>query len=757
MAVDRRSSRLGMLAMVALILVGALGTRLWFLQGVQAEDYQSSVDAAKERTVFLPPERGRIFDADGRILADNQRVLTVTVDWAVIRNNRRRATLFERLSGPLKTPVVDLEQRYADGVKLYDPLLPMPLVEDVTESTVQFLLERAQDFPGVDVIEEWKRVYPYAPLASHVVGYMGSITASTLEDYLVLNYNRNERVGQFGVESSMETELHGTWGKQVWEIDAAGNTLRLLESVEPVAGNDIQLSIDLDLQQYAEQALETKLKQRRDLPTDKEVSADLAAHNPPDPKKNNEERVYASSEEFGDQEWIQYKAPAGSVVVLDHSNGQVMAMASYPTFDNRWFNAGISKEKFDQLFPPSEDPDQSILVNRAVQGRYNIGSTIKPFVAWSAMHSGVIKPTDVFMDTGTYKLTSIDKETCASGVRCEFKNANDPYGKPSQYGPVIVEDALAVSSDAFFYRLGEEFFTLPGRRDELKADLSEFGFGTDTGIDLPYEWDGRIPDDAVKRDLVERGVLAKGEASRLVTGDLVQVAIGQGLFATTPLQLGTAYAAIANSGFVMRPHIVTDIYAPLTPDKDNAPGFADLDAGTVVESFERPEIKHQLEMPPEYRLPIVAGLKRVICGDEVDRNRRCGVYYPESRYRSTTGEGLFKDYPHDALPLAGKTGTAQGAGQYPWNDSSVFGAFSADDSKGKPYTVVAYLEKSGYGSKAAAPVVKCVFTALAGKVAGGLDPVLPADPLDITSPYPAAPKELKDTTCLGGYDASVRE
>lgn len=746
-----------MLALVALVLVGALGTRLWFLQGVRAEEYQSSVDAAKQRTVYLPPERGRIFDSDGRILADNQRVLTVTVEWAVIRNNSRRERLFERLSGPLKTPIETLEERYQDGKLLYDPLRPMPLVENVDEDTVQFVLERAQDFPGIDVMEEWKRVYPYAPLASHVVGYMGSLTADTIDQYLLLGYNRNERVGAFGVESSMETELHGTWGKQVWEIDAAGNTVRLLESVEPVAGQDIQLSIDLDLQQYAEQALETKLKQRRDLPTDKEVSPDLAAHNPIDPKSPEGERVYASSEEFGDEEWIQYKAPAGSVVVMDNSNGQVLAMASYPSFDNRWFNAGISKEKFDQLFPQSDDPDQSILVNRAVQGRYNIGSTIKPFIAWSAMHSGVIKPDDIYLDQGTYKLTSIDKETCASGVRCEFKNANDPYGRPSQYGPVIVEDALAVSSDAFFYRLGEEFYTLPGRRDELKADLMEFGFGADSGIDLPYEWDGRIPDDQVKKDLVERGVLAKGEAGRLVVGDLVQVAIGQGLFAATPLQLANAYSAIANSGFVMRPHIVKNIYAPLTPDKVNAPGFADLDEGTVVESFEAPEIKHQLEMPPQYRLPIIAGLERVICGNHVERDERCGVYYPESRYRSTTGESLFRDYPHSTLPIAGKTGTAQGAGQYPWNDSSVFGAFSVDPEQEKPYTVVAYLEKSGYGSKAAAPVVKCIFTALAGKVAGGLDPVLASDPLDVNSPYAAPPKELRDTTCLGGYDASVRE
>ena len=125
------------------------------------------------------------------------------------------------------------------------------------------------------------------------------------------------------------------------------------------------------------------------------------------------ERVYASSKEFGDQEWIQYKAPAGSVVVEDNSNGQILAMASYPTFDNRWMG-NISGDKFDQLFGEKidpdtgkADPDKSILVNRAVQGRYNLGSTIKPFVAWSAMHSGVIGPNEVYLDQGIYKLESI--------------------------------------------------------------------------------------------------------------------------------------------------------------------------------------------------------------------------------------------------------------------------------------------------------------------------------------------------------------
>jgi penicillin-binding protein 2 len=754
MAGDRRSARLGVLALVAVLLVGAIGTRLWFLQSVQALEYQEQVDIAKQRVVYIPPERGRIFDADGRVLADNQLVLTVTVDWSVVRNRpKTRAALFERLSGPLGLPPEELEALYETGVNLYDPLLPMPLVEGVDEETVQFLLERREDYPGIGVTETWRRVYPYAPLASHVVGYMGSLNADNIDEYLALGYNRNERVGQFGVELSMERELHGTWGKQVWEIDAAGNTVRLLEDVEPIAGFDIQLSLDLDVQQYAEQALQTKLRQRRDLPIDKVQCqcADLAAHNPVDPDDPEGKRVYASSKEFGKQEWIQYKAPAGSVVVLDHTNGHVVAMASYPTFDNRWFNAGISKDKFDELFPQTDDPDLSILVNRAVQGRYNIGSTIKPFISFSALHSGLIGPYDMYLDQGTYTLQSIDKETCAL-VRCEFKNALDPFGKPSQYGPVNVEDSLAVSSDAFYYRLGESFYTLPGRRDELKADLELFGFGADTGIELPFEWDGRIPDDDVKRQLVDAGVLREDEVPFLVTGDLVQVSIGQGLFASTPLQLANAYAAIANNGFVMVPRIVKAIYAPLTPD--GAPAMADLAAGTMVQDFSRPTITRQLDMPSEFRDPIVRGLTRVIC--PTYPAKRCGVTYPTepvARYRATTGESLFKTYPHSALPIAGKTGTAQGAGQYPWNDSSVFAGFTL--SEDRPYTAVAYLEKSGYGSKAAAPVVKCIFEALA--VTKSPDPVKPSDPLDLASTTPAESMTLADDECLGGYDGSVRE
>ena len=190
MALDKRSRRLGLLATVSLLLVGLLGARLWFLQGVQSEEYQERVTAAKTRTVYIAPERGRIFDADGRVVADNKRILTVTVDWAVIRNSDNREELFRRLSGPLQTPVDDLMRRYepcyrvakpCNRGQLYDTLLPLPLKEDVAEDVVAFLKERSEDYPGVDVVEQFRRVYPYSPLASHVVGYMGAITATTLE------------------------------------------------------------------------------------------------------------------------------------------------------------------------------------------------------------------------------------------------------------------------------------------------------------------------------------------------------------------------------------------------------------------------------------------------------------------------------------------------------------------------------------------------------------------------------------------------
>src|SRR5687768_3926751 len=159
MAGDKRAARLGVLAAVALILFGALGARLWFLQTVEASDLQQEVDARNITTVQLRPERGQIFDAEGRLLAGNEQTLNVVVDWAAIRRDSDRAELFSRLSGWVDQPVELMEDRY--DANIYDPLRPMPIAEDVSEEIAAGLKERIEDFPGVSIEIGYRRIYPY--------------------------------------------------------------------------------------------------------------------------------------------------------------------------------------------------------------------------------------------------------------------------------------------------------------------------------------------------------------------------------------------------------------------------------------------------------------------------------------------------------------------------------------------------------------------------------------------------------------------
>jgi penicillin-binding protein 2 len=721
MATDSTASRLKILGSVALVLSSLLCIRLWFLQAVDAPGLEVRVQEVRTRTIKLTPERGRIFDVKGRVVASNERLLTITMDRGVIAKDLARAQMWDRLSGALGMSFKQLEDRYKS--KRYDQLQPLPLKEDVSEDLAVYLRERSEDYPGIDIREDWRREYPYAPMASHVIGFLGAIRESETSYYKNLGYDPDSRIGQFGVEQTYESVLRGTPGYVKYEVDSRGRFLRQLDRKEPVPGFDLQLTIDLDLQQFTERALQNEIMVRRrtEAPT-------VLLNGEPDP-------AYP--------EITYYKAPAGSSVVLNHVTGEVVAMASFPNFDNRWFNAGISSEKFGELFPTTEDPDLSILVNRAISGRYNLGSSFKPFVAFAALNTGQLAGglDYTLRDQGTYKLQSIPDERCQLNVKCVFKNANCGNGAPCKYGRINMETALAVSSDVFFYKIGEEIFTQTGNRPVLEEQVRLFGFGSPTEIDLPYEYIGTVPSLALKKRLAADGAIAKEEGRGYYVGDNVQFSIGQGLMSASPLQLAVAYGALGNGGQVLRPRVVRAIWAPGTPNGKS--GRVDLTAGTIVQNFVDPQVLNDIGMREEIREAIVGGLTRVITGPGVTSDF----------YHATTGEKLFRSYPKRALPIAGKTGTVQGAGNLPWNDSSVFGAFSKDPAQ--PYTAVAYLEKSGYGSRAAAPVVKCVFTALAGKIR--VDTAVPADPLDIASYAVAAPQMLPNPLCLVGVGSSVRD
>ena len=263
MARERNVSRLGVLAIVGCVLLGLLSVRVWFLQAIDAPGLEAKVREVRTRTIKINPERGRIFDRKGRIVADNERILTLTIERAVIAQPLARQQMWNRLSGALNMTVTQLEDRWAS--KRYDQLQPLPLKEDISEDLAVYIRERSEDYPGVDVREEWRREYPFAPVASHVVGFLGAIPAGEKSEnyYRTLGYDPDARVGQFGVEQTYESVLRGTPGYVKYEVDSVGRFLRQLERKEPIPGNDVQLTIDLEMQQFTEQALQQQIMMRR--------------------------------------------------------------------------------------------------------------------------------------------------------------------------------------------------------------------------------------------------------------------------------------------------------------------------------------------------------------------------------------------------------------------------------------------------------------------------------------------------------------
>ncbi|MFM2180729.1 MAG: penicillin-binding protein 2 [Actinomycetota bacterium] len=709
---------MGGIAMALLVLLLA---RIWFLQAVTKEETEQVIRSVQSRVVKLIPERGRIFDVNGRVVADNKRVLIAAIDRRIISDPQDRLEMFKRLSGPLNTPIERLYTRAED--KRFNELSEMPLAFDISEEQAAFLMERIEDYPGVVIKEEWRRIYPYGAVGSHVLGFLGAIQKDSAAYYKSLGYDPNERVGLYGVELTYEVDLRGVPGFVRYEVDAVGRIKSVLERVEPQPGNDIQLSIDFRMQQFAEQALETQLlvRQRNEAPKV------MLPEGIPDPQY---------------EEVNFYKAPAGSVVVMNHNTGEVVAMASYPRFDARWFTANVDSDKFAQVFPQTDDPDRSILVNRAVSGRYNLGSSFKPFIAYAALNSGQLPggATYEFDDRGTYKLESIPKDRCDQGVKCVFRNAIcRATGAPCRYGKVDVEEALAVSSDTFFYKIGEQILTERGYQPVLEAEVRRFGFGSLTNVDLPFEFAGTIPNAAYKRYLASIGAIAEDAGRAYYVGDNVLFSIGQGLLSATPIQMVNGYAALANGGTVFEPRVVRSVLSPGTRNK--ASGLADLSNASVVKRVSAETETTEIPMRPDVREPLVNGLRRVITGPGVDFDY----------YHKTTGENLFRNYT--GVPIAGKTGTAQGFNNLPWNDSSAFGAFSLDATQ--PYSAFAYLEKAGYGAVAAAPVVKCIFLALSKQ--WRVDDLVPADPLDTASNVAAQSTRLRNPMCLVSSALDARD
>jgi penicillin-binding protein 2 len=647
--------RLTIVGVVVISLFAALLTRLWYLQVLDAPQFVEAAKRNEVRILCEPAPRGRIRDRHGEVIVDNRLTTAVTVSKKTVAD---RPDTLPRLSALLTVPVEELKKRLDDP--RYSNLKPVPVAFEVPPEKVIFMKENSYTFPGVDAVPLASRHYPFNRLASHVVGTVGPITKRELDQLRAKkppdlglvdpveecrDYKDNDEIGKTGVEASFDAELRGKPGVVALEVDRKGKVLTERRLAEPVQGDDVWLTIDAKLQAQAEESLKQGLAR-------------------------------AKERRFTDEDPRFLRAPAGSAVVVDVTNGAVLAMASYPDFAPADFVGGISTVEFQAY---NDNPDKP-LTNRAIQGLYPPASTFKLPTSVAGLVKGVIEtPEKRYNDVGVYRIPS----PCSG--RCEFRNAG---GTP--HGAVSLREALVVSSDTYFYDVGARFWI--GRATHgptaIQDTARQFGLGQRTGIKLAAESEGRVSDPNVRKRLNERSPKAF-PSDKWFIGDNVITAIGQGETVVTPLQLAMEYATFANGGTLYGARIAGQITTPSDPK-----GAAPFQLAPVAKST--------VPLPPEIRDPIHQGLRGAVT----------------SAYG--TASPAFAGY--SGMPIAGKTGTAE---QPPKMDTALFASYGPADAP--QYAMAVILEEGGFGGTTAAPVSRRIWEFISGRAPGEVRPADSAD------------------------------
>ena len=681
MDTDSNQVRLSALGIVALSLFLSLFVRLWFLQGIDRQKFEVASASSRLRVINEEGPRGRILDRNGKILVDNRTSIVVALDREPLRkmNLAARTAEFTRLADTLTgigvpTKIADIQKRYDD--KRYAPQEYVPIAEDVAEDVEIYLAERADRFPGVVVESRSVRSYPYGPLAAQLVGYVGQINEqelvarggkpstgataasttapapiTTIPGQVAKPYQLGDSIGKGGVERSSEGDLRAVPGKRTIEVNARGDLIDVIQRTSPTVGDDVWLSIDIDLQAHAERLLAAKIEALNGK-TDK-TGAPLAA-------------------------------PQGSVVIEDPLSGQILAMASYPTYDPSRTVNGISSDVWAQLNDPANGRP---LYNWALQGNYAPGSTFKPFTAYAGMSTGFLNANnESYVDNGVYRLKA------CKGAKCEFQNA----GRVSR-GRVNLPRALTVSSDVYFYWVGESLWVNRAQFGEtaIQDAAGRFGLGKRSGIALAGESAGRIPTPSARKAAfaANPGAFATGD---WYSGDNIITAIGQGDVLVTPLQLADAYATIANGGTRYRPQVVSKVTRIKDPTQPpGQPGNFDVVKETT------PEVLEKVPFTPEQYQKLFTGLVGVTQSSE------------------GTASASWRASP-TAWPMAGKTGTAQVRGKA---DTSVFAGWGPAVGGVPPqYAIAAIIPEAGFGGDVSAPLS---FRILAPVSAGQLPAACP--------------------------------
>uniref|UniRef100_A0AAU2JM91 Penicillin-binding protein 2 n=1 Tax=Streptomyces sp. NBC_00049 TaxID=2903617 RepID=A0AAU2JM91_9ACTN len=658
---SRVQIRLVMIQVLVFSMLLTLGGRLWYLQIRNGDEYYHEAKSNHVQRVVQPAVRGSILDARGVPLADNETRLVVSASrTALMKMKDRGKGVMTRLAD-----VLDMAPKEVmDKVRLCDsqtpapcwngsPYQPIPVTLEATTQQALQLRERPEDFPGITAEPTAVRRYP-APggaRTAQVLGYLSPVTDDEIQKAKDSDspHLRSDQVGRSGIERTYDRQLRGKAEVTSYEVDNLGRVMGQTKSDPGVAGSTLVTSIDARVQSVAEFELQAAMKVVR----------------------NETDNITGR----------KYEADSGAVVVMEAKTGRIVAMASQPDYDPNAWVGGISGKDYARLTSKNSNYP---LLNRGIQGMAPAGSIFKVVSASAAVRAG-------------YKFD--DKYNCSSSYSLGGRSFANFESKG--HGPITLGDALKFSCNTVFYALGHKEWQRDGglspkkdAHDWFYRTAREFGLGSETGIDLPNEVTGRIPDRKWKQNFWKANKNAwckqgkRGgtyveqiayesclEGNQLKAYDSINFAIGQGDVLVTPIQMATAYSAISNGGTLYNP--------------------------TVGKAVISPDGKHIEMIKPQShgRLPIDA--KTV---SDLDQGLR-SVVEPGG-----TAAWRFGGWPMDKIPMHAKTGTAQVYGK---QTTSWLATYTKD------FTIVMTISQGGTGSGASGPAVRNLYNAIYGLTMDG--------------------------------------
>ncbi len=675
--------RLSAIGLVFVVLLGILSTKLWFVQVAQGSTYELRAEGQRVKPAPTVAPRGEIVDREGRLLAGIVREPTLVIDPTQIGGEAAEERLIQEISALVELPAWEVKEFF--DTRPEDQLFRLDRMDRavLAAEDALFVLSHRSRFPGIEV--EWTpvRVYPLGDIAAHVLGYATAPSEEDLADRPDLD--RNGIVGKAGVERWYDDVLQGTRGAKLFTITPSGQITGLVEERAAIPGHRVVLNTDAELTVIVQQAIADSITLSRQ-----------TASSP----------VFKNGVEVG---VVRSQATTGAAVVLDVTSGAVLAMVSYPAFEPQEFVEGISTQRFEELV------EAKAFNNLAIQGQFSPGSVFKAITYFTAMDEGVFaynEATEEPLASAGSILHIPDDGRVAFPFRSEGDEVSQLLFTDTHCDGWDVDLHLAFeeSCNGYFWATAFSLWdTFKGTEKEatLQDHARLVGFGSRTGVDLPFEAHGLMPDRALYQEWLDDApfrlspIRRENPGNLWVGGDLINLAIGQGDVLSTPLQMAVAFSSLV-TGRVYEPHVVRRI--------------EDVDGRAV--QVVQPRLLRTLDVPDSFITSFLADLSAVTAGGTAAE-----AFRGMDKVGQTGGKTGTADHKEGKLPHAWFAGVAP--------------------IQAPRYVVVVVIEEGGGGGAIAAPAGRAILQHLLGET---VDPIIEGGVLG--SPMPWETPEGAPTTTV---------